>query len=101
MKPLSQVLSHLPQLYVTYERKSTQGVSLLSQHLNLIGGFLGLYQIYVIPPVSKSTYLVYLNSIFQATSIYAFAIYFDGFQRFFDEREEKQEEKEEDKEINI
>lgn len=76
-------------------------MSLLSQHLNLIGGILGLYQIYMIPPVSKTTYLIYLNSIFQATSIYAFAIYYDGINRFFDEKEDKFEEKEEDKEINI
>ena len=45
-KPLSQFFSHLPQLYVTYKKKSTEGVSLASQHLNFVGGILGMYSTY-------------------------------------------------------
>jgi uncharacterized protein with PQ loop repeat len=82
-KPLSQIFSHLPQLYLTYEKKSTMGVSMLSQHLNFAGGILGILMYLGIPPVSKYTYLVYINSLFQATSMYVFAVYFDGFGRLF------------------
>lgn len=43
MKPISQILSHLPQLYVTYVERSSEGVSLFTQHLNILGGLSGLY----------------------------------------------------------
>lgn len=42
-KPVSQLLSHLPQLYLTWTKKTTEGVSLSTQHLNLVGGLSGLY----------------------------------------------------------
>jgi len=45
-KPLSQFFSHIPQLYVTYQKKSTEGVSLASQHLNFVGGIFGMYSTY-------------------------------------------------------
>lgn len=35
--------SHLPQMKVCYDLRTTSGVSLLSQHFNLIGGLLGIY----------------------------------------------------------
>ena len=35
--------SHLPQLKVCYDLKTTSGISLLSQHFNIIGGLLGVY----------------------------------------------------------
>jgi uncharacterized protein with PQ loop repeat len=97
IKPIAQILSHLPQLYVTYEKKSTQGVSLLTQHFNLIGGLLGLYMCFMIPPVSISVYLIYLFSLFQAISLYAFAIHYDGIERFY--KEKKTDEKESNKDL--
>ena len=42
-----------------------------------------------IPPRSITTYLIYLFSLFQAISLYAFAIYYDGIERFYKEKEEK------------
>lgn len=42
-KPISQLLSHLPQLYLTWNKKTAEGVSLSTQHLNLVGGLSGLY----------------------------------------------------------
>jgi len=79
IKPITQVLSHLPQLNVCYQLKTTSGVSLTSQHLNIIGGFAGLYMCSIIPPVSWATYLIYANSVLQALSLYAMAGYYDGF----------------------
>eukprot|EP01114_Cavostelium_apophysatum_P015047 TRINITY_DN4027_c0_g1_i3.p1 TRINITY_DN4027_c0_g1~~TRINITY_DN4027_c0_g1_i3.p1 ORF type:complete len:247 (-),score=42.78 TRINITY_DN4027_c0_g1_i3:227-967(-) len=79
VKPITQVLSHLPQLRVCYELKTTNGVSLTSQHLNMIGGICGLYMCWIVPPVSWSTYIIYFNSILQAGSLYAMAFYYDRF----------------------
>jgi len=79
IKPVTQVISHLPQLKVCWQLKTTNGVSLTSQHLNLVGGIAGLYLCIVIPPVHSTTYLIYLNSILQALSLYALAIYYDGW----------------------
>lgn len=41
----------------------------------------------MIPPVSKYTVLVYCFSLLQAASMYLFAAYYDGVNRFFDESE--------------
>eukprot|EP01113_Clastostelium_recurvatum_P025121 TRINITY_DN3019_c0_g1_i4.p1 TRINITY_DN3019_c0_g1~~TRINITY_DN3019_c0_g1_i4.p1 ORF type:complete len:244 (+),score=70.08 TRINITY_DN3019_c0_g1_i4:78-809(+) len=76
IKPITQLLSHIPQLKVCYDLASTAGVAMLSQHLNFIGGALGLYMCFVIPPVSSTTYIIYFNSCFQALSLYAMALYF-------------------------
>eukprot|EP00026_Physarum_polycephalum_P017702 Phypoly_transcript_19011.p1 GENE.Phypoly_transcript_19011~~Phypoly_transcript_19011.p1 ORF type:complete len:228 (+),score=6.77 Phypoly_transcript_19011:96-686(+) len=79
IKPITQILSHLPQLKVCYDLKTTNGVSMLSQHFNIIGGLLGVYMCYIIPPVSQMTYLIYANSIFQALSLYTLALYYDFY----------------------
>jgi len=43
IKPLAQILSHLPQLLECARLRTTQGVSLASQHLNFVGGLTGVY----------------------------------------------------------
>jgi len=78
IKPITQILSHLPQLRVCYELKTTSGVSLTSQHLNFVGGIAGLYMCLIIPPVYWTTYLIYVNSILQAVTLYIMAFYYDG-----------------------
>mmetsp|Transcript_5196 Transcript_5196/g.5658 ORF Transcript_5196/g.5658 Transcript_5196/m.5658 type:complete len:220 (+) Transcript_5196:20-679(+) len=75
-KPIAQVLSHLPQLYECYRIKTTSGVSLTTQHLNVVGGLAGLFMCYIIPPKASTTYLIYSNSILQALSIYMLAAFF-------------------------
>jgi hypothetical protein len=60
-------------------QRTTQGVSLSSQHLNAMGGLAGLYMLTVDPPVSATTYLLYINSVFQAFSIYLLACYYGEF----------------------
>ena len=42
-KPIAQVLSHLPQLAECIKLKTTMGCSLMSQHINFVGGLLGLF----------------------------------------------------------
>lgn len=80
-KPLSQIISHIPQLVECYRLKSTRGCSLATQHLNLVCGVCGLYLCLVIPPKTMWTYLLYANAVFQALSIYAMHIYYDRWLR--------------------
>ncbi len=42
IKPGAQIFSHIPQLYLCYQLKTTQGVSLNTQHLNMVGGTAGI-----------------------------------------------------------
>ena len=47
----------------------------------MLGGLAGIYMYSVIPPKSFFTYMVFVNSLFQALSLYALAVYFDGWDR--------------------
>lgn len=76
IKPLGQVLSHIPQVIECLRLRTTLGISMSSQHLNFLGGAMGLLMCLVIPPIYTTTYIIYLNSVFQATSIYAIAWYY-------------------------
>lgn len=79
IKPGAQIFSHIPQLILIYELKTANGVSLQTQHLNMFGGICGLIMCYLIPPKSNMTYFLYINSMFQALSLYFFAILYDGY----------------------
>ena len=69
-------MSHLPQLRVCYQLRTTSGVSMTSQHLNMLGGMAGLFMCLILPPRALSTYLIYANSCAQALSLYVlWAIY--------------------------
>jgi len=93
IKPIGQILSHLPQLYVCYKLRSTSGVSMLTQHLNLIGGITGVSSIpwfwlfwlsWVVTLLIKiktiASFLIYFFSTLQALSLYALAWKFDGWE---------------------
>src|SRR3989338_8781962 len=62
VNPACQIISHIPQLILCFQQRSTAGLSLLTQHFNLIGGIAGLIFCYFVPPHSFVTYLLYLNS---------------------------------------
>mmetsp|Transcript_75650 Transcript_75650/g.67863 ORF Transcript_75650/g.67863 Transcript_75650/m.67863 type:complete len:241 (+) Transcript_75650:96-818(+) len=79
IKPGAQVFSHIPQLYVCYQKKTAGGVSLKTQHLNMIGGVAGLIMCIIIEPKSKMTYFLYINSMFQAITLYFVAIVYDNY----------------------
>ena len=42
VKPMSQIVSHFPQMYVCYKLRTTGGVSMLTHHLNIVGGVCGI-----------------------------------------------------------
>eukprot|EP01104_Vermistella_antarctica_P016681 TRINITY_DN5735_c0_g1_i1.p1 TRINITY_DN5735_c0_g1~~TRINITY_DN5735_c0_g1_i1.p1 ORF type:complete len:283 (+),score=33.86 TRINITY_DN5735_c0_g1_i1:166-1014(+) len=77
LKPAAQVASHVPQVATCWRNKSTSGLAMNTQHLNFIGGVAGMYMCYVIPPISWTTYAVYVNSCLQALSLYGLYFYFD------------------------
>lgn len=79
VKPLAQVFSHFPQLMLCVKLRSTSGVSMATQHLNVVGGLCGLAMTLMITPKSSATYFIYLNSCFQALSLYAVAVLFSGW----------------------
>ena len=79
IKPGAQIFSHIPQLWVCYQLKTAQGVSLKTQHLNMIGGIAGMIMCIIIEPKSTMTYFLYINSMFQAISLYIFAIIYDNY----------------------
>eukprot|EP00484_Ammonia_sp_Unknown_P018325 CAMPEP_0197036060 /NCGR_PEP_ID=MMETSP1384-20130603/13673_1 /TAXON_ID=29189 /ORGANISM="Ammonia sp." /LENGTH=243 /DNA_ID=CAMNT_0042466189 /DNA_START=115 /DNA_END=846 /DNA_ORIENTATION=- len=79
IKPGAQIFSHIPQLWVCYNLKTAQGVSLKTQHLNMIGGVAGLIMCFIIEPKSIMTYFLYINSMFQAISLYLVAIVYDNY----------------------
>lgn len=82
VKPLCQIVSHLPQLRVCIQQRTTAGLSLLTQHLNIFGGLAGLLMCLMAPPASSLTYFLYINSILQAVSVYYLAIKYDGYVAF-------------------
>jgi uncharacterized protein with PQ loop repeat len=77
IKPITQVLSHIPQLELCYRLKTTQGVSLMSQHLNFVGGLAGLAMCFITKPQYLTTYFIYLFSVLQAVSLYGMALWYD------------------------
>lgn len=79
IKPGAQVFSHIPQLWLCYQRKTAQGVSLKTQHLNMVGGVAGMIMCIIITPKSKMTYFLYINSMFQAISLYFVAFVYDNY----------------------
>eukprot|EP00761_Pharyngomonas_kirbyi_P006796 gb/GECH01006805.1/.p1 GENE.gb/GECH01006805.1/~~gb/GECH01006805.1/.p1 ORF type:complete len:282 (+),score=33.11 gb/GECH01006805.1/:1-846(+) len=85
IKPVSQVVSHIPQLQECVRIKSTQGVSLVSQYLNLMGGIAGLLMLLLVPPQSILTYLLYINSMLQAVTLFYLAVQYDGYTRLISE----------------
>ena len=53
IKPGAQIMSHIPQLLLCWNLKTTQGVSLDTQHLNMVGGVCGLIMCFLITPKVK------------------------------------------------
>lgn len=76
IKPICQILSHIPQLQQCIKFHTTLGCSLVGQHLNLIGGILGCFMCYLINEQSAKTWIIYFNSCFQALSMYLVAFWY-------------------------
>jgi len=83
VKPACQIISHIPQLIQCIKLRSTLGVSMLGQHLNFLGCFLGMIMCYLQSISSFMTWLIYFNSGFQAISLYMVAIWYHEM-RFID-----------------
>eukprot|EP01125_Pyxidicula_operculata_P010557 TRINITY_DN3470_c0_g1_i3.p1 TRINITY_DN3470_c0_g1~~TRINITY_DN3470_c0_g1_i3.p1 ORF type:complete len:241 (+),score=40.14 TRINITY_DN3470_c0_g1_i3:118-840(+) len=75
IKPISQIASLIPQVIECIRLETTLGVSILTQHLNTVGGLSGLYMCYILKPVT-STYVMYANCVIQALFIYSLAGYY-------------------------
>ena len=74
IKPITQVLSLVAQVVKCIKLKTTVGVSIFGQHLNVIGAFLGFIMCILIGPMPLSTWLIYINSLIQGTTLYVLAM---------------------------
>ena len=88
IKPICQIASHIPQVVECIKLHTTKGFSLFGQHLNFIGAILGILMCFMINEQNIKTKLLYYNSLFQALSIYALAIYYNEW-RFIDKKSNK------------
>eukprot|EP00760_Papus_ankaliazontas_P012536 PhM_4_TR15350/c0_g1_i1/m.42809 len=70
LKPITQVLSHIPLLHLCYKERSVRGVSMPSMHLNACGGISGMIMCCLVATKSRWTFAVYLNSFLQAVTVY-------------------------------
>jgi uncharacterized protein with PQ loop repeat len=76
MKPLSQIISQIPQLVECIKYRTTSAISFLSVHLGLVGGLAGLYMCYVFE-LPLSIWLIYIDAILlQALSFYLLAFWY-------------------------
>ncbi|OHT17164.1 PQ loop repeat family protein [Tritrichomonas foetus] len=89
IKPICQIVSHIPQLMHCIRIHTTSGISMLGQHLNLIGCVLGCLMCFLIDEQSIKTWLIYFNSGFQSFSMYLVAFWYHEM-RIFDSPQRRQ-----------
>lgn len=76
VKPISQIGSHISQLWQCLKLRSTRGVSLFGQHLNFAGGLMGCAMCALLNEQSVKTWMLYVNSVMQAVTMYAVAVWY-------------------------
>jgi hypothetical protein len=82
IKPATQIMSHGFQLLEFHRVRTAAGMSLTSQHLNLIGGALGVVMCILRPPKSTMTLFLYTNSLVQAVTVYMAVVWLHGWAYF-------------------
>ncbi|EAY03318.1 hypothetical protein TVAG_173630 [Trichomonas vaginalis G3] len=76
VKPVTQFISHIPQLISCITRKTTLNVSIYSQHLHFIGSFLGCIMLILEENYNITNWILYGNTFIQAFSIYFLAAWY-------------------------
>ena len=89
IKPITQILSLGAQVVKCVKLKTTFGISIFGQHMNVLGAFLGFIMCIVIGPMPLSTWLIYINSLLQGISFYVLALMYHEM-RFCDSTETKE-----------
>ena len=92
VKPICQILSHIPQIVQCIKLHTTTGCSMMGQHLNLIGSILGIFMCYLENEESIKTWIIYFNSGFQAISLYLVAFWYHEMRCFDSAKKTKSEE---------
>jgi hypothetical protein len=99
VKPITQLISNVPQILACVAIKTTTGLSMYGQHLHFVGSILGFMMLLLQQNFSFFAWFLYTNTFFQAYSIYVLAAWY-GELRLTDESqmelaiEEGQEQKE-------
>jgi hypothetical protein len=76
VKPLTQLVSNIPQLVACMRVGTTTGLSFIGQHLHLAGSIVGFMTLILDQNFSGRTWLLYVSSFAQTYSIYALAAWF-------------------------
>ncbi|OHT03758.1 PQ loop repeat family protein [Tritrichomonas foetus] len=90
IKPITQLMSNIPQLYQCMKVGTTRYVSMFSLHLHFGGSIFGFMMLIILQNFSFYSWFIYGNSFLQAFSVYIAAAWF-GELRFFDAIEEENE----------
>ncbi|OHS99149.1 PQ loop repeat family protein [Tritrichomonas foetus] len=81
--PSVSLISYIPLVAACFQSGTTYGISVFSQHLNLLGSIFGILMCLVGQMCSNSGLSFYLIGVSQALIVYTAAAYF-GEMRFFD-----------------
>jgi hypothetical protein len=76
VKPITQLVSNIPQLLACMRVETTTGLSFIGQHLHLSGSVLGFMTLILEQNFSVMAWLLYVSSFAQTYSIYALAAWF-------------------------
>ena len=85
IKPFCQIFSHIPQLFQCIHLHTTNGISMIGQHLNFLGCIFGFCMCSILDILDLKTWLIYFNSGFQAITIYMLAFWYHEM-RLFDHK---------------
>lgn len=83
LNPATQIACHVPYVAVIIQTGTTRGVSLFGQHLNLLGSVLGMLMCSISCSCDTVGWLYYICPLFQACSVFLFALGYGEF-RIFD-----------------
>lgn len=89
IKPITQLIGHIPQLLSCIYRRSTTCISIVGEHLHFIGSVFGFLMLVITQNFNLSRWILYGNTFFQAISIYLVAAWLGEF-RLLDEVHETQ-----------
>jgi hypothetical protein len=76
IKPLSQLVSNIPQIIACVKLHTTTGLSMYGQHLHFAGALFGFMMLILQQNFSFVAWFLYANSFAQTYSIYTLAAWY-------------------------
>ena len=85
LNPISQIICYIPYIFSCLKVASTNGISLLGQHINFLGGIFGFLMCSINCNCSQMTWLFYCISLIQSLSIFLLSLSYNEY-RLFDKK---------------